>query len=661
MYKTPVQFLCDLKPGDHMMLDATHFLVKSVNSEDGYVSAFTINQRKRVMFYERVPNLQMQADKIQFNPDSEAVHVKVGGFNSQPVTLSCQHVNTIDIDGILLKAEGELKAESKWMNSDSFVTAMKCGTEHLVHQRFVLRFDAAPINCILVTPDLCKRTQQRAIIKVREGDHVILRDFPNILRSVIVEKYLDDTGVCVKPPINGGEFIDLTTYLEVYRIDYNDCLPTKEVLRNINNPAGNPLFERENADDHGAFVVWAKIGRDDAKSVYSEFLEKCQLREKQKVSCEEILSPDDIQPGDHVIECLPCKRTHLLVTARENANRFGVIFCQESFIREELRVIVPSVVNKVYKISNRDYKDFSTDIIVERAKSYLNRHMYNPWAHVLFIRYAKTGMEMKHTSSDPVSKSRIKSFTQLVPGDFLVEKGHHYVVTSDSIISSDKCTAVHVERRKATKVDLSFSESKEYYRIDYEPGACLSNEEVVKKAKSYMGATILTDIHVHYLKTNLEHTLHVEELKCSEELSSSGVLGAPQSIIQVTSVDKLSSGDHIMYTVNKPPFRPVYRSAIVIKVHIDQKVELITKKASSGVAKEMLDFNVLTNIHQVIYLSSRYSETEVIKRAKDVLKCQDTSYDELYNNSHHFVTRCKCDREYPLSNFLRKLEVQGKL
>lgn len=440
MYKTPVQFLCDLKPGDHMMLDATHFLVKSVNSEDGYVSAYTINQRKRVTFYERVPNLQMQADKIQFNPNSETVHIKVGGFNSQPVTLSCQHVNTIDIDGILLKAEGELKAESKWMNSDSFVTAMKCGTEHLVHQQFVLRFDAAPISCILVTPDLCKSTQHRAIIKVSEGDHVILKDFPNVLRSVIVEKYLDDTRVCVKPPINGGEFVDLTTYLEVYRIDYNECLPTKEVLKNINSPAGKATFERKNVDDHGAFVVWAKIGREDAKSVYSEFLEKCQLRENQKVSCEEIISPDGIQPGDHIIECLPCKRTHLLITARESENRFGVVFCQESFIREELRVITPSVVSKVYKISCRDYQDFSTNDIVERAKSYLGRHMYSPWAHVLFIRYAKTGMKMKHTSSDPVSKSRIKSFTQLVPGDFLVAKSHHYVVVS--ITSPDKCTAV---------------------------------------------------------------------------------------------------------------------------------------------------------------------------------------------------------------------------
>ena len=74
----------------------------------------------------------------------------------------------------------------------------------------------------------------------------------------------------------------------------------------------------------------------------------------------------------------------------------------------------------------------------------------------------------------------------------------------------------------------------------------------------------------------------------------------------------------------------------------------------------MLNFDVLTNIHQVIYLSSRFSETEVLKRTDDALQCQDTSYDELYNNSHHFVTRCKCDREYPLSNFLRKLEVQGK-
>lgn len=657
MYKTPVQFLCDIKPGDHIMLDTTHFLVKSVNSEDGSVSAYTINVRKRVVFYEKVPNLQMQADKIQFNSDSETVHVKVGGENSQLVTLSCQHINTNDIDGVLLKAEEELKAKSKWMSSDCFVTAMKCGTEHLVHQQFVLHYDAAPIDCILVTPDLCKSTPRGDVVKVSEGDHLVLKDFPNVLRSVIVQKYLNDTRVCVRPPINGGEFVDLTTYLEVYRVDYNDCLPTKELLKNINSPAGKAVFERKSVDDHGAFIVWAKIGRDDANIVYSEFLEKSQLVERHKVSCEEIVSPYDIQPGDHILECLPCKRTHILITAREGENRFGVIFCQESFIREESRVITPAV-NKVYKISCRDYQDFSTDVIVERAKSYLRRHMHNPWAHVLFIRYAKTGMKMKHTSSDPVSKSRIKSFTQLAPGDFLVAKSHHYVVIS--VASSDKCTVVESHRlRKATKVDLNFSESEEYYRIDYEPGACLSNEEVVKTAVSFVGATKLTDIH--HLKTNLKQTLNIKTLKSPEELSSSGVLGAPQSVIPVISADKITSGDHIMYKVNKPPFRPVYRSAIVIKIHSSQKVEIITKKASFGVAKETLDFDDLTNIHQVIYLSSQYSEKEVIKRANDALECQDTSYDELHNNSHHFVTRCKCDREYPLSNFLRKLEVQGKL
>ena len=267
--------------------------------------------------------------------------------------------------------------------------------------------------------------------------------------------------------------------------------------------------------------------------------------------------------------------------------------------------------------------------------------MYNPWAYMLFVRYAKTGAIMNTTSSEPVSKSRIKSFTQLVPGDYLVVKpragwSHHCIIVS--VDSSVKCTAIESHQRgTATKIELNFPESKEYpvyYRIDYEPGACLPNEEVVKKAISLVGSGKLTDIH--YLKTNQKNKVDINSLKCPDDLSlSRGLLGAPQHIQIIKCADKLARGDHIIYKVSKPPFRPIYRSGLVCQICENQQLEIFTKRAESGVVKELHDFDTLTNLHQVIYLSCHCSETEVIAHANECLERQDSNYDERYLSLIH--------------------------
>ena len=122
--------------------------------------------------------------------------------------------------------------------------------------------------------------------------------------------------------------------------------------------------------------------------------------------------------------------------------------------------------------------------------------------------------------------------------------------------------------------------------------------------------------------------------------------------------EKLQAGDHIVYQINKPPFRIMYRSALVVNTEdtdSNLKVSLITNAPEIGVTQKQVYFDELENLHKLEYDTCRYSSKESIERATKRLNLKEKCYHALYNNSHFFVTWCKTGREYPLTDILEEI------
>lgn len=703
MIKTHTTSLADVKSGSHILLKKLHYLVKCVDHQNRTFSAYSLCERKRIKLHEHI--------------NWEALEI-----------LKCTEHLDINIDNALKRAEDEMNrpTKRKWGSSDCFVTAMLCGEEHSIHERYMIAHDAAPIDYTRVTPTVI----------ISRGDHLVLKDFSNKLRSVVVLEYISDTRVIVTPPLPKGEIVDLTTHPEIYRVNYckclqkaktakcggllahraaklgvnspfvhnNDCtcLPADEVISRVNR-------NKNNIDDHTYLITWAKIGREVS-------IEADLAREFSYI---EIKSTDKIKPGHHLVEYFQGKRRHLLVTEREPT--FKVILCPHNVIQERNQGFDLSGDIELYQVHYNNVDESSMprsepttspehetepDLSVSRAQLYLNRQLLNPWAPMLFIIWAKTGIEnpsvnlpqvsvsMKiqpfsellcewsksiskedfefSTCSQPVSKSRIVSFKQLTPGDYLLMKPlrgscHHYLISS--IQSPSICFAIEYNNdRTITCKELTLSQPEKfplYYHINYEPEACTPNETVVNKYQDLIKDRDFTDSQnfVHYIKTQKELKVNVNDLPISCEVQPSNFpKRMPQLIQMVTSPDALLCGDHIIFRSSKPPFRPTYQSALVFCTPQNGKVEIATMTCD-GVVKMSRTFDELPYLHQVVYQSCHFSEDEVIKHIDEFISNQvqeQHRYHEHYNNSHHFVTHCKCDLENPLTGILKELELKDQ-
>ena len=643
MFKTHVESVDDLKCGSHIILEAVHYLVESIDSRNRTFSAYSICKKKKIKLFERMvctPQVTL-------------------------VILNCKEHPDSNIDEALIRAKEELDktTKRKWRSSDCFVTSMLCGVGHSIPEQYLMNDSVAPSGCTLVTPK----------VTVSKGDHLVFKDLSNNSRSVIVQEYFSDTRVIVKPPPAEGEEMDLTTYPEVYRVDYCECLPVEEVVKRVNSPVGKRILDK-NSHDHSRFVTWAKTGRETTTTI-TDFLKDMPTTKQRRFSYEKIFSLDEIKPGDHLLESMQGRRRHFMVTERRDRSSFKIIYCQHTFICEEAQILDLSTGQNLYQVRYVDelLTSESSNLFVRRAKSYLGQQLHSPWAHMLFITWAVTGARENFeldTCSQPVSKNRITSFKQVIPGDYLLVKPltgrtrHCLIVSTES---PEQCTAVEYYHDEVLEVNLTLSEPDKfplYYRVNYEPGTCLPNADSVDQAASLSRHTRFANTSywnfVHKLKTHQELKVNIDDLQTSPESGSSGnYLGAPQFIQAVTSLDKLTASDHILYRINKPPFRPVYRSALVLQVLENQPVVEIVTMTSEGIVKHSHDLESLPNLHQVVYHACCYSESEVITRANRCLDNQGNhNYDEHYNNSHHFATRCKADREYSLTEFVKELALK---
>ena len=640
VFKAHVKSIDDLHCGSHVMLGSDHYLVKSINKVKQVFSAYSICDKRRIKLYK----------KIMWAPVSTLY------------TLTCaSHQSQIDGENALKRAKIELDetVKRKWSNSDHFVTAMLCGIEHSIEKPHLLNSDVAPTGCTLVTPTM----------RVQKGDHLMIKDFSNNFVSVIVQKYHSDTRVIVQPSLHEGAVIDLTTYVEVYRIDYDECLPAEEALKRASSTIGKIVLQ----NDHNCYVTWAKTGRKITTPI-SDFLKHMAATEKRNVNYVKVVSFDEFNPGDHILEYIHDKkrRRHFMITERESRQSCKIICCRHTLVQEESKTFIEG--QEFYKIIYADeFASTSKHLYIDRARSYLSKQLHNPWAPMLLITWAKTGERQNFDLNPPLypsSKNEIKSFKQLVPGDYLVKMSQswwretyfHYLIVS--INSPMQCTAVECSQRgRVSKVELALSEQDkcQYFRINYEPGACLPNEDSVMNALSYAcHKTQLDRINyqnfVHYIKTeqNLTETIDVSQI--SSNSSPSKYLGMPSFIREAN--DQLIAGDHILYRINKPPFSPIYRSAIVVQVLSSQQVEIATL-TENGIVKQTHSLDMLPSLHQVVYHFCRYSGDQVVSRIQKLMDNQGNYYyDDNCNNSHHFVTRCKTDHEYSLIELVNELSLK---
>ena len=116
----------------------------------------------------------------------------------------------------------------------------------------------------------------------------------------------------------------------------------------------------------------------------------------------------------------------------------------------------------------------------------------------------------------------------------------------------------------------------------------------------------------------------------------------------------LKRGAHLVYQVCGKPYRPCYRSALVLEVE-DTRIHVI-KNNSDGVKTEWLHFT--NSLYIVVYSHCHYTDDEAVKRAEQRLQWRENCYHCLNNNSHHFVTWAKTGRENSLADIIESLTYQ---
>lgn len=278
----------------------------------------------------------------------------------------------------------------------------------------------------------------------------------------------------------------------------------------------------------------------------------------------------------------------------------------------------------------------------------------------------------------PVSRQRIFSFDLVKEGDYLIEDQvikRHCLVES---VSSDftECTVIDSWRKLIVRRKLNVSKSMRLYKLDYDPGACPRDVElVVNEARKLVGQRLFAKKFarkrfVHYLKTGRDNKkVSFTDIPDKFLLSSAmeQPVGSPLSVVPVdnSQINSLKEGDHIIYTSSSPGYAPVYRSALIVDLNIPQnELRLMTligcldaQVAQVGVVEKSVRFCEFRNLHKVTYTSS-LSSMEAIKRAKIRFTQQEQGKEKFHswnNNSHLLVTWCKTGKEDPLTGILTAL------
>ena len=545
LIKVPLTSFQDIEKGDHLEIKSQHYLVESVDSEYEQLAAFTTTVHKCIN--------QVTVKKSDIEQAKNPVfRIKYD-----------RHSAIADVEMTLQRVRVKMSMNSKWKRSDQFVTEMKCGTAYSIDDRCCINDDVNMVGTTKVTPHTT----------VDIGDHLIIKDpKKEKFHSVLVCNIVNQENIAVFPSIEQSAsmsgVIQRSDYSEVYRVNYNHCLPSQEAIERAQSYAGgNILKDLESvgdSPDYGPFVTWAKTGNEMQVPV-QELLNKQQIEFSHPFQYKRVLSPDELEVGQHIFRygCLKRYREHLLITKRSTKSRtkFKVIQCLRTHIKEEVIELDPSQIgNEIYQVIYQD--ELPPKIAIKRARSLKGKHQFNPCARMWFVPWAKTGSEdglevdFMRNLTRPVSKSRIVCFTQLNEGDYLVEEKNHYVgryhhYLVESVESPEKCTVVEswdgrIERKQLSLVNPSTSENHPwFYRINYEDGICISPEESIDKAQTLIkeqGWPLLQNSEcrrrsfIHFLKTGEPADISINRLLDDRILLQRET---------IESAMELKPGDHI--------------------------------------------------------------------------------------------------------------------
>ena len=192
-----------------------------------------------------------------------------------------------------------------------------------------------------------------------------------------------------------------------------------------------------------------------------------------------------------------------------------------------------------------------------------------------FIRWAKTGsdegieVDFLFNNAMPASKSRICAFTQLNPGDYLVEEEdkftpwHHYLVTE--VESPACCSAIGNWNSRVTTSKLTFNKNSTYYRLNYNDGACISPSQAISKAQELAGKHFFIQHSrrkfVNYIKTGNDTAIEINGLQDDRILLRRE---------RVESTLQLQPGDHIERPVAYT-LRAAYHHMMVVETPTDER------------------------------------------------------------------------------------------
>ena len=631
LFKVLVKDLNKVNPADHIVIKGQHFLIKSVHIQNGTFSAYTVSEPSlRLPF---VKNPVSVVSKEWQTHSSESVMAYRIDYCSQ------QH-RCLDSREILERAEEERICGTKWKCSQGFVCKIKCNTEHYFDDRCLISDDVHAVSCTEVTP----------LITIKEGDHLILmnRKDETKHRSVLVYKSIDAATMDIMPPLDltessgitnpiAHETINLKDYL-VYRINYSQSLPSEDILQRAKSDSARDILAKHNAiPDY--FVSWTKTGKELPISEASlrELLKRPKIAEIRPVRYESILSPDEIQVGDHlftnhILDIVDYKlpRSHFIVVERNNRivnPVFNVIHFSKGVLVEAEHEFNPRITDgnsQVYRVIYPE--EFPGELAVKRIRSMLNKNLLPTCASSL-MRWAKTGSEegleidFLINSCAPTSKSQIACFTQLNPGDYLMNDAkfkfvHHYLVVS--VESPTQCTVIESWQRKVEQKSLTctdWSKESSYYRINYDPGRCIPAEHSIKIARnacSYCNDKFFSrywkpnseyarESFVHFVKTG-ERSVNIEHL-------SNDRLFLQRELVK--SALELHVGDHIERPLSLAPNHAQHHMLVVepidhttckvIHYKVEKSIARIATFKKGDVVNEEVNIFEFGEVFRIVY------------------------------------------------------------
>ncbi len=523
--KVRVTSLEEMEPGDHISIKTEHWLVQSIDLERSEFTAFSCRggtvTRKQWKWKENG-----HIHRLEYDPYTAVYTAGTAVVNA------------------------EKDVHMSFSYSDEFVTMMKTGKKEKVDD-----------SCTFSTNGPVSYTQVTSNTAVDEGDHLILKDAADKFHSVLLYKYIGDSIIVSMPDVETMALygqLDLSDFQEVYRVNYQESLPADTVLKRACSQVGEMLLKGCGEGEADKFVSWAKTGQVASTSITKLQCDtKAQVAQLRPWQRERIFSIGEVKVGDHLIKSVHGHWFHFMAVACDtdptDPYNTRAIYCFRGSIQEDMVDVDPEK-EEIYRINYPE--SLPANVAIQRARSKVGTRKFSPLARMWFVRWAKTGsdegieVDFLANNAVPGTKSRIVSFAQLNPGDYLVEKEqklsrwHHYLVTENH--SPTTCSVIESWGTPApdeiTESRLCLKKTSTYYRLNYASGACISPDHSITTAHSQLdmlflaGSSYTRQRFVNFIKTHTAEVISVDDLLDDR-------LFIPREKIE--SLRHLRPGDHI--------------------------------------------------------------------------------------------------------------------